>query len=231
MNRLLAATTTSDHDALSLRLAVERFECGAVLHEAGQRLHNAYFPLDTIVSHGTCQDRGSPVESGTVGPEGMVSAAAMIGDGTAFERAVVQLPGAIAVIPILVVRERLKRSQHFRELIGAYIQAHEAQTAQDVVCSASHPSEARMARWLLMCLDRVGPDKPLRFDNGLLAEVLGIGRPAVTVVTGTLQTARLITVERGVIAVVDRDGLEDAACDCYGRVRRAFERLLPRSYA
>ena len=160
----------------------------------------------------------------------MVSAAALIGDGTAFERAVVQLTGAIAVIPMAAVRERLERSRHFRELIGAYIQAHEAQVAQDVMCNALHPSEARMARWLLMCLDRTGTDKPMRFDNGLLAEVLGVGRPAVTIVTGVLKTARLITVERQLISVLDRPGLEEAACDCYRRVRRAFERLLPRSY-
>jgi CRP-like cAMP-binding protein len=231
MNRLLAALTTDDHDALASRLTVDRFECGAVLHEAGQRLDHVFFPIDTVVSHGTSQDRGLPVESGTVGREGVVSAAALIGDGTAFERAVVQLPGAIAVIPMEVVRERLDRSGDFRELVGAYIQAHEAQVAQDVVCSASHPSEARMARWLLMCLDRIGADKPMRFNNGLLAEVLGIGRPALTVVTGALRTARLIAVERGGISVIDRDGLEDAACDCYQRVRRAFERLLPGSYA
>lgn len=231
MNRLLAALITDDHDASALRHDVERFESGAVLHEAGQTLDRAYFPVDAIVAHSSCQDGGLPVETGTVGREGVVSAAALIGDGTAFERAVVQSAGAIATIPIAAVRERLEQSQAFRELIGAYIQAYAAQTAQNLVCSVSHPSEARLARWLLMGLDRVGLGKPLRFNNRLLAEVLGVGRPAVTIVTGTLRTAGLIGVDRDMIRVVDRGGLEEAACDCYRRVRRTFERLLPGSYA
>lgn len=231
MNRLLAALTPDDRDALAPHLTVDRFDHGAVLHEAGQRIDQAFFPVDTIVSHSTCQDGGWPVETGTVGREGVVSATALIGDGTAFERAVVQLPGAIAVIPVAAVRERLDRSRPFRDLIGAYIQAYAAQVAQNIACNASHPSEARLARWLLICLDRAGAELPMRLNNELLAEVLGVGRPAVTIVTGRLRTAGLIEVERDVISVLDRDGLEEAACDCYRRVRRSFERLLPRSFA
>lgn len=231
MNRLLAALPSDDHDALASCVTIDRFEYGAILHEAGQRLDHAFFPVDAMVSHRTGQDGGLPVESGTVGREGVVSAAALLGDGTAFERAVVQFAGKIAILPIAAVRERLDQSAPFRRLIGAYVHAYTAQVAQNVVCSALHPSEARLARWLLMCVDRTGLHTPLRFDNGTLAEVLGIGRPAVSVVTGTLRNAGLIGVDRDTISVVDRTELEDAACDCYGRVRAAFERLLPGSYA
>jgi CRP-like cAMP-binding protein len=231
MNRLLAALPPDDHDALASYVIIDRFEYGAILHEADQRLDHAFFPVDAMVSHRTGHDGGPPIESGTVGREGVVSAAALLGDGTAFERAVVQFSGRIAILPITAVRERLRHSAPCRRLLGAYVQAYTAQVAQNVACSALHPSEARLARWLLMCVDRTDRDTPLRFDNGALAEVLGIGRPAVSVVTGTLRNAGLIGVDGATIRVIDRTGLEDASCDCYRRVRRRFERLLPGSYS
>jgi DNA-binding transcriptional regulator YhcF (GntR family) len=81
-----------------------------------------------------------------------------------------------------------------------------------------------------MCVDRTGRDAPLELGNGLLAEMLGVGRATATVVTGTLQAAGLIRSDRGAISIVDREGLEDAACDCYRRVRDVFQRLLPASF-
>ena len=231
MNSIIAALTADDRDALMATARVESCDSGLVLHEAGQQLGQIYFPIDAVVSHCAAHDDGAPVETGTVGREGVVAAVALMGDHVVFERAVVQVAGRIVVIPIETVSAALDRSPGFRRAIGAYLQAYAAQVAQSVVCNASHPSEARLARWLLMCLDRTGGDAPLELGNGLLAEMLGIGRPAVTVVTGALQTAGLIRSDRGAITVVDREGLEDAACDCYRRVRDVFERLLPTSYA
>lgn len=227
MNSIIAALTADDRDALMAAARVEHCDSGLVLHEAGERLGQVCFPIDAVVSHRAAHDDGAPVETGTVGREGVVSAAALIGDHIAFERAVVQVAGRIVVIPIGTVAAALDRSPDLRRAMGAYLQAYAAQVAQSVVCNASHPSEARLARWLLMCLDRTGRDAPLELGSGLLAEMLGVGRPAVTVVTGALQTAGLIRSDRGAITVVDREGLEDAACDCYGRIRNVFQRLLP----
>lgn len=230
MNRILAALPSEDRDRLAPVMRRERFDAGVVLHEAGARLGEVHFPTDAVVSHGAGQDDGLPVETGTVGCEGIVSAVAVFGDGVAFERAVIQVPGDIAVLPADAVASLLADSPRFRTLAGAYLQAYAAQTAQSVVCNASHPSEARLARWLLMCLDRTTPDAGLPLGGRLLAEMLGIGRPAATVVASRLQTAGLIRLDREVIRVVDRDGLEEASCDCYRRVRATFERLLPHSY-
>jgi CRP-like cAMP-binding protein len=231
MNRFLAALKPTDRDALQSQMQVARFEAATVLHRPGEHLEHAFFPIAAVVSHSAAQDHGSPVETGTVGREGVVCAAALVGDGTAFECAMVQVPGDIAVIPIAAVQELFSRSPDGRRLLGAYLQAYTAQIAQSVLCNVSHPSEARLARWLLTCLDRIEPDAPLPLTNGLIAEMLGIGRPAATVVTSMLQTAGLIRATADGIAVLDRDGLEEASCDCYGRVRRVFERLLPTSYS
>lgn len=230
MNCILAALAPDDRDAIAPQLHVEDFEAGCVLHEAGQPIDKAWFPYDAVVVHSADQDRGGPVETGTVGREGVVSAAALIGDDAPFERAVVRTGGRIAVLPIDAVTRLRERSSAFRSLIGAYIQAYAAQVSQSVVCAASHSSEARLSRWLLMTLDRRPAGSTLAFDNRMLATTLGIGLPTVTVVAGTLQTAGLIRTGPGGIDILDREGLEEAACDCYGRVRRVFERLLPLSY-
>jgi CRP-like cAMP-binding protein len=230
MNRLIAALAPADHRALSASIAVARYDVGDVLHQAGEPLVEVHFPYDAIVALRAAQDGGASVETGTVGCEGVVAAAALVGDDRPFERAVVQVPGEIAAVPIGAIRELRERSPAFRALIGVYLQAYVAQVAQSVVCNASHTSESRLARWLLMCLDRARCASALPFDNRMLAETLAVGRPTVTVIARTLQTAGLVALGRNGITVVDREGLEEAACDCYGRVRRIFERVLPLSY-
>ncbi|MFC3712620.1 Crp/Fnr family transcriptional regulator [Sphingoaurantiacus capsulatus] len=227
MNHILAALDPADHDALTTDLRVEHFDSGHVLHEADEPLDHAYFPYDAVVAHSAEQDAGPAVETATIGREGVVSATALIGDDRPFERAVVQLSGQIAVLPAKAVSALHDRSHAFRRLLGAYVQAYAAQMAQSALCSASHSSEARLSRWLLMCVDRTGMTGPLPADSGMLGRLLGVGRPTVTVVTGTLQTAGLIRSAREGITIVDREGLEEACCDCYGRVRRVYDRLLP----
>lgn len=230
MNRLIAALAPADRNALDAQLRVERRATGEVLHEPGRPIETVYFPYDAIVAHSLDEDRSVPVETGTVGCEGVVAAAALLGDRMAFERATVHVGGKLAAVPIGEVRQLGERSAAFRTLVGAYFQAYAAQMALAVLCAASHSSEARLSRWLLMTLDRTGGNAPLPFDSRRLADMLGVGRPAVTVVAGTLQTAGLIRTGRDGILVLDRAGLEEAACDCYGRVRKVFERLLPLSY-
>lgn len=230
MNRLIAALGPADLELLSPHINVGRYAVGDVLQEAGQPIAAVYFPFRAIVAHSALQDGGAPVETGTVGCEGVVAASSLVGDDRSFERATVQVSGEIAAIPIDTVRRLRERSSVFRALIGAYLQAYAAQMAQSVVCNASHTSESRLSRWLLMCLDRTRGTSHVPFDNRMLAETLAIGRPTVTVIASTLQTAGLIGIGREGISVVDREGLEEAACDCYGRVRGVFERLLPLSY-
>jgi CRP-like cAMP-binding protein len=127
------------------------------------------------------------------------------------------------------------RTDHFRaeiinggplpELIRRYTQAMVNQISQSVACNHLHSVQERMCRWLLMTHDRVGADEfPLTQE--FLAQMLGVRRPSVTVVAGILQQAGLIRYRRGRIAILDRAGLEAASCECYGVVRREFDRLL-----
>ncbi|MDO9487771.1 MAG: Crp/Fnr family transcriptional regulator, partial [Sphingomonadaceae bacterium] len=194
MNRLIAALTPADLAILGPEIVIGHYAVGDVLHKAGEPITAVYFPYRAIVAHSALQDGGAPVETGTVGCEGVVAAAALVGDDLTFERATVQVPGEIAAIPIEAVRGLRERSTAFRALLGAYRQAYVALLAQSAVCNASHTSEARLSRWLLMCVDRTRGAAHVPFDNRMLAETLAICRPTVTVIASALQTAGLIAI-------------------------------------
>ena len=116
-----------------------------------------------------------------------------------------------------------------RDLVRRYIEALLKQTFQTVACNALHGVEARCCRWILSMHDRTDQDT-LPLTHEFLAAMLGVQRSTVSVVTRTLQTAGLIRQSRGGITVTDRAGLEDAACECYGKIRRHYQRLLPGTY-
>ncbi len=112
-----------------------------------------------------------------------------------------------------------------RALLLRYAQAHHAQVAQTAACNGRHGLEERFARWLLMAHDRAEGDRFL-LTQEFASLMLGVRRAGVSVAAGMLQKAGTIAYEHGRVTVLDRPGLEAAACGCYGTVRRQFERLL-----
>ena len=95
-----------------------------------------------------------------------------------------------------------------------------------MACNALHSVEARFCRWLLSCDDRID-SSTVALTQEFLADMLGVQRTTVTVVARALQAAGLIRYRRGVVDILDRAGLEAIACECYGAVRRNYQRLLP----
>jgi hypothetical protein len=114
-------------------------------------------------------------------------------------------------------------------LLNNYGEALLAQTFQTLACNTVHAVEARCCRWILSMHDRADQDT-LPLTHEFLAEMLGVQRSTVSVVARALQTAGLIRQSRGGITITDRAGLEDAACECYGKIRSVYQRLLPRTY-
>jgi CRP-like cAMP-binding protein len=99
------------------------------------------------------------------------------------------------------------------------------QVSQSTACNRLHAVEQRLCRWILMSHDRVGGDT-VRLTQDFPAQMLGVRRASVSVVAATLQKAGFIRYRRGIIDVLDRAGLEEGSCECYGVVRREYERLL-----
>jgi CRP-like cAMP-binding protein len=123
----------------------------------------------------------------------------------------------------------LRESSRLRAICEAYAQGFVAHLLQNVACNAAHTAEERCARWLLMCSDQT-EDNTFELTQEYLAEMLGVRRSTVTVIAGTLQNAGLICYRRGAITVLDRRGLDAAACECYRITRRRYERLLARVF-
>jgi CRP-like cAMP-binding protein len=223
-NRLLAALQAADSSRLRPHLEEVEFERHHVLYEPGSEIVRAYFPQTAMVSLLTVLSHGAAVETAVVGREGIVGLPLVTGHAVSHSRAVVQLPGRAAVIAVERLQQALRDSASLRDMFGRYVHAFLAQVFQSVACNALHSAEERFARWLLAAADRNGGGS-MALTHEFMAEMLGVGRPTLTLVARSLQTARLIDYRRGMISVVDRPGLEEVACECYWTVRQVYERL------
>ena len=218
-NELLAALPAEVLQRLSPALERVPLALKEILHRPGDPIEYVYFPGAGFVSELTVLESGDMVEVATVGREGMVGIFASDGEERAPSLSMVQ--AAIDVCYRLrgtVFREEMDRRGPFHQLMTRYMHAHVGLIMQSTACNAMHTVEQRLARWLLMAHDRVGLDDfPLTQE--FLAMMLGVSRPSVTIVAGTLQKAGLITYHRGHLKIVNREELEAASCECYRVVR------------
>jgi CRP-like cAMP-binding protein len=157
---------------------------------------------------------------------GLVSA---LGSRQVVSRSVVQMSGDALRLPLGPLRTAFGANPRFRQLCLCYVEALLAQLLQSSACAALHPVEARLCRWLLQLQDRSQDNIPLPLTHDFLAEMLGVQRTTVTVAAQVLQRAGLITYRRGQVAILDRAGLQEAACECYAEICEQYERLLPRA--
>ncbi len=224
-NRLLSALIDAGLDELVGDLEVDEYESGAILSEPYEPVQFVYFPYSCVVSIVNTVAGGSTVEVGTVGNEGMAGIAVYLDSGVTPNRTLVQVPGKMARLSAASFNAIAERSPEIRKLLNRFTLAFLAQVSQTAACNRAHTIDERCARWLLMTHDRVEGDA-FSLTHEFLAYMLGVRRAGVTIAAGILQKAGLISYRRGHIKIIDRKGLEDASCDCYGIVRREFEKLV-----
>jgi hypothetical protein len=157
----------------------------------------------------------------TTGREGMIAVDVVLGGDVALARFLVQVPGSALTIGIEPFRRVQAEIPGFAAMLLAYAQAYLVQIQQSVACNGVHSLEQRAARWLLMMRDRSDSSFPLTQE--ILAQMLGVSRTAVNLTARSLQRAGLISYRRGIIRILDHEGLEDLSCECYWIVRRDFE--------
>src|SRR4051812_7370246 len=155
-NTLLAVLDQRDLHALEPHLEIMALSRGTVLHEPDQPIDHVYFPLDSVVSLTVAMVDGAIAETATIGREGMVGVAAVLGDGRTQNRAIVQAEGAASRLRLRELEAALGRSTALSGLLLRYASALMGQVLQSVACNALHPAEARLARWLLLFQDRAG---------------------------------------------------------------------------
>jgi CRP-like cAMP-binding protein len=227
-NRLLKALPEDDYERLRQHLRPREVRQREGLGESGQRIVDVHFPVDAVVSILTRMDEGPSVELATIGNEGVVGLTVAWG-GEAMnprEVATVQAPGEVVSMDAGAFRTELREQGALASLVERYTLAFFSQVSQQVACNGLHSVEQRCARWLLLTHDRVGSDE-FPMTHEFLSQMLGVRRASVTVTAGTLQRAGFVEFSRGRVAVVDRAGLESAACECYAVTREVYDRLLP----
>jgi len=194
---------------------------GEILIERGQPTRHAYFPIDGFISLLTEVDSSAAIEVGMVGREGMVGANLALGVTDAPLRALVQGPGSAWRVTAKDFDGQLARSAPLRQLLNRYLYVLMAQQSEAAACLRFHLIGPRLARWLLMSQDRAHADQ-FHVTHEFLAYMLGVRRVGVTTAAMALQRRGLITYSRGELKVLDRQGLEGAACVCYAADRQAY---------
>jgi CRP-like cAMP-binding protein len=228
-NRLLAALEPDDFAALEPHLHEISLQQDQVLYEAGDPVRHATFPHDTVVSLVAVLKDGRSAEMAVYGREGALGLVSSMMARESFGRYIVQACGTASRIELEHLNEVISARPKVRQLVLNFAEAMMARVLQNVACNAVHSVEERCCRWILSLHDRLDQDTvPLTHE--FLADMLGVQRSTVSSITRALQAAGLIRQGRGLITVIDRTGLEGASCECYGTVRRSFERLLPHTY-
>ena len=224
-NWLLDALPDADYERLLDHLKPASFSLGDVIYESGGQMDYVYFPTTSHVSLLYTMVNGSTAEMGLVGNEGMVGITLFMGGNTTPNRAVVQGSGEALKLTAKAMQNEFSRGGDFQQLLLRYTQALITKISQTAVCNRLHPVEQRLCRWLLMTRDRTHSDE-LQMTQEFISNMLGVRREGVTHAAQNLQEKGLISYVRGHIQILDRQGLEKSACECYTVVRKEHDRLL-----
>lgn len=221
-NSVLASLPDEDITRLHALMTRVLLRRDQVLHEVGERVENAYFLCEGLVSLTlTCQ-QGVDFELGLVGREGVVGEREVLADGVAVVRSQVQIAGSAYVLPMDVLKAEFRRGGPLQDAILRQIHARLIETSQVALCNHLHGMEEKLCRWLLTIYDRAcTADLPLTQE--FIARMLATRRSGVTVAAGTLRKSGLIDYSRGHIRILDAQGLEEAACECYRIIKSSQE--------
>src|SRR3954464_9989016 len=223
-NAILASLSEGDAAALRPHLQATHLQQKTVLFEAGDNINAIYFPITAVVSLVVGLATGEMTEAAMVGKDGAVGIASALDGKVSLSRAIVQLGGDAMVCDPAAFRSTALQSEKLISLVMRHEQALFAQAQQSTACMANHEVDARLCRWMLRARDLSGSDN-LPFTQEFLAEMLGVRRTSVTTVAHTLQSAGMIKYSRGKIQILDVEGLQETACECYRTVKDQYQQL------
>jgi CRP-like cAMP-binding protein len=224
-NRILAALPADELGRIRPGLERVDLPLRQVLSDPNRPISHVYFVEEGVVSIVGVMADGAAVETATVGNEGMVGMPLFLGTDRMAAQAFVQVSGHGYRMRADAFRRELAHGGALAGRLALYTQAMITLLSQNSACNRVHSAEQRCARWLLLTADRVGGGT-MDLTHLFLSQMLGVRRATVTEVAGALQVRGLIEYSRGHITLVDRPGLEAAACECYGVIASEFDRLL-----
>jgi CRP-like cAMP-binding protein len=221
-NRLLASLSSADLKRLTPNLKEVELKPAETLFEPHDRITHAYFPWEGAVCLLAVDADGTTTQVATIGSEGVVGLGGILSGEPSFTRQIVLFGGRgvrIARNPFIAA---VNTSETMRDTLMTHVDAFTARCLQSVACNALHSVEERLARWLLTALDRSG-QQTLPVTHRALADMLAVQRTTITLVSRMMSRAGLIRHERGSITVLDRGGLEELTCECYGIIKRVYD--------
>jgi CRP-like cAMP-binding protein len=228
-NRLLLALPARNLKQLMPDLENIRCQSDQILMDADSSLDHVFFPDSGVISVVAVYADGSIIEMATIGREGCTGFQAFFGAKSSSVRLLVQIPGSATKMSRAAFAKAMESTPSFRNLMSAYVHAFLEQVLVSVACNGAHSLKERLARWLLMMRDRSDEDA-MPITQSLLAEMLGVQRPTITNAAAELERAGLIERGRQQVAILDRQGLVKASCECYQLVRERVAFHLPKTY-
>jgi CRP-like cAMP-binding protein len=223
-NALLLSLPGKECDSVFEKCQFVELPKHSLLNEMGAPIKFSYFVNSGLASILSIMTTGKSVEVGLVGREGFIGLPLIAGFSTSPTRNIMQIGGTAYRISAVDLKESLRNCPNLGIALNRFAQTLTLQATQVAACNRVHEVEQRLARWLLMSLDRLqdGTAVPLTQDS--LANMLGTRRASVTVAAGILQKAGLITYRRGDVKIDDRAGLERVACECYEALKRQTDK-------
>jgi len=229
-NRILAALPATDYERLLVNLESVALPVGWAVYEATQRMTHIYFPTEGIVSLLSAMDNGDSSEVALVGNEGLIGVSSFLGSGSTPSRAIAQSEGRAYRLEAKYLVEEFRRGGEMQHLLLIFTQALIAQIMQTAACHLHHRIDQQFCRWLLLTLDR-SPSNEIVMTQAQLAHMAGWRRESISAAANELQQRGLIDYTRGLITVLNRRGLEQRVCECYGVIKREAERVFHMGYA
>lgn len=216
-NEILAML--DDDRSQRILASCERVELGQseILSEAGRPLDRIIFPIEGVISILATYASGDLIEIATVGREGFVGITALVDGQVQPGTYVVQAAGEAYVMKRESFDELVKEDEEFRFLTKRYADVFIYQVMISAACNGAHGVEERLARWLLMMIDR--SDEPVvKLTHEFLADIINVRRATITDALKRLEAKGAVRRERGRIELNNRDELTETSCDCYEMV-------------
>ena len=217
-NRFLSALPSTTQALLGPHLTPILLERRQRLFEPGDPPTSIYFVTCGLVSLVKSMDDGRLAEVGAVGAEGVVCLSGLLDLRATTLEALVQVPGEALRIDTTTLHDVAAREPALAALMRDYAGVAIAAMAQTAACNRLYGLSERCCRWLLSAHDSAGNDS-FGLTHELLALMLGVQRPAVSLAANALQREGLIRYSNGQVTVLDRAGLEAGACECYGAMQ------------
>jgi hypothetical protein len=224
-NHLLASFSTEARALIEPFGTIVQLDSGDTVLARGEGVHSSLFPFGpTMISMAVELAGGRTIEVAMIGRSGAVGGIVSCGKAPAFARADVLAGGPALCVPMKALEDAKRRSPFIANLFCRFSDYLLSQVMQSVGCNAFHSIPERAARWLLLAQDRTG-DR-IELTQQALAGLLGVQRTTVNAVVQSLEQEGLISTGRGVVRVIDRDGLMRRSCECYQRLEDHFRAVI-----